>query len=249
MSGRLLQTLLNQEFGYSLVVDGQVGAETLASVDALSFADRGWLEFLLSMQGVDMAKALIRDRGFKVPGYTHLKVTDCNNLVAKACKLVGISQNLAPIFQDFLRMEAVASLMPLLPLLNKTAASFDLADAHAVLKAMGFEPEDVDPELVSESVTAINTSNLDSVSTVLSREEFLVPFVNRLMKSRDRQADQLELDHPYVPVKCYNCGKLTDVHRADVRAEFGGEEELTVRCAHCGAQRFIKTNMVRYFGV
>lgn len=141
------------------------------------------------------------------------------------------------------------SFLPLLPLLNKTAASFDLADAHAVLKAIGFDPLTVDPELVSESVTAINTSDLDTVSTVLSREEFLIPFVNRFMKSRDREADQLELDRPYVPVQCHACGKVTDVHRADVRQELGNQESFTVSCLHCSKQRIIKTNHVRYYGV
>lgn len=139
--------------------------------------------------------------------------------------------------------------LPLIPLLNKAAADFNIADAHAVLKAMGFNPERVDPELISESVTAINTSNLDNVSAVLSREEFLIPFVNRLMKSRDREADQLELDSPYVPVKCHNCGNVTDIHRMDVRLDHADQDEFPVRCSQCGVQRVIKTNSVRYFGV
>ena len=142
-----------------------------------------------------------------------------------------------------------AAFVPLLPLLNKTAADFSLADAHSVLKAMGFDPQRVDPELVSETVAAINTSNLDNVSTVLSREEFLIPFVNRLMKSRDREADQLELDSPYVPIKCHSCGHMTDIHRADVRLGFSNQDEFPVRCSQCGVQRLIKTNSVRYFGV
>lgn len=139
--------------------------------------------------------------------------------------------------------------LPLLPLLNKTAVDFNIEDAHAVLKAMGFNPERVDPELVSESVAAINTSDLDNVATVLSREEFLLPFVKRLMKSRDREADQLELTSPYVPVKCHNCGHVTDIHRMDVRLDYKDQDEFPVRCSQCGVQRVIKTNAVRYFGV
>lgn len=141
------------------------------------------------------------------------------------------------------------ALLPLLPLLNKSSAEFDISDAHVVLGAMGFDPKEVDPELVHESVAAIKTSDLDKVSTVLSRDEFLIPFVKRLMKSRNREADQLELESPYVAVKCHGCGHVTDIHRTDVRADYGDQDEFTVRCSQCGDQRVLEPRSVRYFGV
>ena len=106
MPSKLLQTLLNQEFGSSLVCDGVVGPKTLAALDVLNRAQYDLLEVMLSMKGVDMAAALTGDKSFRVPDYTHLTIQDCNELVEKACKLVGFSDDIAPVFQDFLRMEA-----------------------------------------------------------------------------------------------------------------------------------------------
>jgi hypothetical protein len=106
MSGQLLQTLLNQEFGRRLVCDGVVGPKTLADLDKLNPGEYNLLELMLSMKGVNMAATLTGDRNFRIPKYNYLTAQKCNELVEKACKLVGFSSDYAPVFQDFLRMEA-----------------------------------------------------------------------------------------------------------------------------------------------
>ena len=106
MSGQLLQILLNQEFGCNLACDGVIGPKTLACLGQLDPAEYNLLEMMLSMKGVDMAAALVGDKNFRIPDYNYLTVAKCDNLIVRACKLVGISAGLAPVFQDFLRMEA-----------------------------------------------------------------------------------------------------------------------------------------------
>lgn len=103
--GVALQKAINA-FGGTLVVDGKPGSATIDALNALDRLDRLMLDNMLIKEiGMGARNAVVGERGYTVPPYNYLRKQDCDVLLVKACRLLGVSQ-LAETFKDFLYMEA-----------------------------------------------------------------------------------------------------------------------------------------------
>ena len=100
----VLQSKL-KKFAPDIAVDGLVGMQTRAALAELSIADRVWLDFELEQETGMASKAIIGERGFKTPDYQYLKKSECDSLIGRACRALGVEQY-AAVYCDFMYREA-----------------------------------------------------------------------------------------------------------------------------------------------
>lgn len=139
-----------------------------------------------------------------------------------------------------------AALGSLLPLLNKEAVEIDDSDVKAVLRLLGLE--EVNDNLLLESVEAIRTSEFDKISDLLGDQEFLAPLVQKFLYSQDRLVDRLLEDAPIVPVRCDSCGHVNNIERK-VALLHKHDQMISVNCIECESTRKIQAGKVLTHGV
>lgn len=100
----LLQTKL-KKFDPEMAIDGNVGGQTLGALASLSLVDRIWLDFELEQEIGMASKAIVGERGFKTPEYQYLRKSDCDSLIKRACRALGVEQY-AAVYCDFMYREA-----------------------------------------------------------------------------------------------------------------------------------------------
>ena len=100
----VLQTKL-KKLGQDLAVDGDAGMMTYSCLANLSIVDRVWLDFELEQEIGMASRAIIGERGFRVPEYQFLRKSDCDALIYRACRALGVEQY-AAVYCDFMYREA-----------------------------------------------------------------------------------------------------------------------------------------------
>ena len=140
----------------------------------------------------------------------------------------------------------LAAIGPVLPLLNKTTAEISDADVKAVFNVLGIG--EVDEQLIKEAAVAIQTSEYDKVSELLSDEKYLRPIVQKVLYTDARIQEKLVRDLPYVPVSCPSCGRVNQVSRREA-LDKGPGFIMKVRCLRCDHVREVETTSVISHGV
>ena len=153
--------------------------------------------------------------------------------LASMVQTLGLSVNLAAIG-------------PVLPLLDKKAAEINDADVRTVFDVLGIG--DVDDQLISETAIAIQTSEYDKVSELLSDDKYIRPIVQKALYSNKRMQEKLLRDAPYVPVACPSCGRVNQVSRREA-FDKGPGMIMKVNCLRCDHVREVETTSVISHGV
>lgn len=104
--GFTLQRYLVDLCRCDLVVDGIIGGKTRRAWDSLLDIEKTNLDSLLEQEHGMKARSVVGERGFGAPNYTYLKKTDCDSIIARACKLMGMPE-FTEVFKEFVRLEAV----------------------------------------------------------------------------------------------------------------------------------------------
>lgn len=104
--GFTLQRYLVDLCQCDLIVDGVVGDKTRRAWHSLLDVEKTNLDSLLEQEHGMKARSVVGERGFGAPNFVYLKKTDCDEIIARACKLMGMPE-FTEVFKEFVRLEAI----------------------------------------------------------------------------------------------------------------------------------------------
>lgn len=133
------------------------------------------------------------------------------------------------------------ALGPLVPLLSKTVADIEYQDIESVLSV--FKLDNVAPELIAETVTAVRTSDFNTLADMLGDVEYLYPIVQKFLMSNSRIIENLTREQPYVMITCLGCGRSNFVDRKSI-AVMAPNADVKVTCLECEQSRHLKAGVI-----
>lgn len=104
--GFTLQRAMIDQCRCDIIADGIVGHKTRLAWDSLLDVEKFNLDLMLEQEHGMKARSVIGERGFGAPNFSYLKQTDCDQIIERACKLMGMPEY-TEVFEEFVRLEAI----------------------------------------------------------------------------------------------------------------------------------------------
>lgn len=119
-----------------------------------------------------------------------------------------------------------AKLLGLAPLLSKASSDLSDSDVEMIFSTFGLPVSDA--KLISETGRAIRTSNFDTVSEMISSDDYFLPLVSRVLGPVKKTVDE---DDP-AKVKCLICSDPVAITKTEAEA-VPRDETIVKTCGSC----------------